>query len=281
MPFQLSVLGSGSSGNCTVLRLDGDGTPRHLLIDLGLSPRQTKRRLAAHGIEMDEVSDVLLTHLDGDHFHRGWDGRVAHHGLRIHVHQQHRREAARRGVTVRSMSVFDEGIALDGGTRIDGVVLAHDQLGTIGYVVEHHGRRLGFATDLGRVPEHLFESFDGLHVLAMESNYDRGMQLDSDRPGFLKQRIMGGSGHLSNEQALEAIVTVAARSALSRVVLLHLSRQCNAPRVIEELYARKAPHLVDLLTVTSQDQPTPMVPVEPGETRPAALTEVQMGLFRG
>ena len=79
---------------------------------------------------------------------------------------------------------------------------------------------------------------------------------------------MGGAGHLSNEQSLDAVLEIAARSTLSHVVPLHLSRQCNSPTIVKRLYARRAPHLLDALTISSQRTPTPMLHVRAGARVP-------------
>ena len=80
------------------------------------------------------------------------------------------------------------------------VVLPHDRLGTNGFVIDAGGVRVGYATDLGHVPAQLFDRFRDLDVLAIELNYDVQMQLTSGRPWFLRYCIMGGAGHLSNDQ---------------------------------------------------------------------------------
>jgi phosphoribosyl 1,2-cyclic phosphodiesterase len=128
--------------------------------------------------------------------------------------------------------------------------------------VEHAGRRLGYATDLGHISDSLLDHFTDLHALAIESNYDRQMQVTSDRPGFLKHRIMGGAGHLSNDQCLEAVLHIEARSDLSQIALLHLSRDCNCPDRVRSMYARRAPHVLQRLTITSQASPTARLVVE-------------------
>ena len=118
---------------------------------------------------------------------------------------------------------------------------------------------MGWATDLGHVPEHLLDEFVDLDAVAFESNYDAGRQLDSDRPDFLKERIMGGRGHLSNVQSLEALRTIAKRSRLQHIALLHLSRECNSPEDIQALWSREAAHLADRLVLSHQNEPTDLL----------------------
>ena len=265
MTIQFCVLASGSSGNCTLVRVETDQGPSHLLVDAGLSPRATKHRLAPLGLDLRDVDDILLTHLDTDHYHRGWNRMLTRLHRPVHLHLQHRRHAIRVGMPLDRIAPFDAPFQTRHGVGVAGTLLSHDHLGTVGFVVEHGGRRLGHATDLGHVPASLLNHFVELDALAFESNYDRRMQLDSGRPEFLKRRIMGSRGHLSNEAALKAVVHIAQRSSLSHIVLLHLSRDCNDPAHVRRLYEREAPQLVDRLTISDQREPTDLLTVRRGE----------------
>jgi phosphoribosyl 1,2-cyclic phosphodiesterase len=129
-----------------------------------------------------------------------------------------------------------------GGMEVLPIHLPHDLKGTIGFVVSSSAGRIGYATDLGRVPGELIDHFSdrgGVDLLAIESNYDPVMQYGSSRPAFLKQRIMGGKGHLSNEQAFTAVRQITARSGGGRpgkIVLLHRSSRCNCPTIVQRVF---------------------------------------------
>ncbi len=268
MTLSFSVLGSGSAGNCTVVSLHGSGEPVHILIDAGLSPRATAKRMLPLGLTLDDISHILLTHLDRDHFYPSWVNAVSKHDITLHAHMRQRARAVSCGIDFKHCELCNGHIELDSETHVQTIPLAHDELGTVGFVLEHSGTRFGFATDLGRVSALLLEQFDNLHGLAIESNYDRQMQLASPRPGYLKQRIMGGKGHLSNDESLEAVLQIADQSALSQIALLHLSRQCNCPTLVTRLYADRARHLLDDLTVTSQYLATAMLPITSDRSGP-------------
>ena len=255
----MTVLGSGSSGNCTIIQCS---TGRALFIDAGLSMRQTRQRLGRSGQSLDSVTDLLLTHLDRDHFNPAWCRTLLARGIRVHVHHRHAERAIAAGVPERLLVVFDCDLAIE-DVRVEAVHMPHDVQGTIGFVLESGGNRMGFATDIGRVPDVMLDRFVDLDVLAIESNYDPGMQLGSRRPPMLKERIMGGSGHLSNKQSMEAVLHIAGRSRLRHIVLLHLSRQCNSPAVIRSLYTEHAADVMGMLTITSQDQPSQVLQVAP------------------
>ncbi len=263
MSLSFCVLGSGSKGNCTLLVLNTGSATRFALIDCGLSPRQTKLRLATLGVGIEQISDVLLTHLDSDHYNSSWSRLTAAHDITVHVHHRHRSRALKSGITGQVIQLFDEPFTI-GEANIEPVLFAHDSLGTAGFVIQLNDARLGWATDLGRIPRNLLERFTNLHALAIESNYDPHMQLNSPRPQFLKQRIMGGSGHISNEESFRATMHIAEQSSLDHLVTLHLSQQCNDPRIVKQMYAEQAPHLLDKLTISSQQHPTPMLHINNG-----------------
>jgi phosphoribosyl 1,2-cyclic phosphodiesterase len=283
-PLAFCILGSGSAGNCTAvfLRSAANGLaashagPRSrsvILIDAGLSPRRTARLLAPFGIALDDIAAIVLTHLDTDHFYSGWLKVIARRAtvgapLTLHVHRRHRHAAWHSGLTARETSLFDDDLPLPLGAWAEPILLAHDHLGSVGFVIEHDGHRRGYATDLGRVPRGLLDRFVNLHALAIESNYDPPMQHASPRPAFLKRRIMGGAGHLSNDQALEAARQIERRSRLSHIALLHLSQECNCPQRVKRLWEREMPHALQRLTISQQRRATPLMSV----TRPAGQT---------
>ena len=141
----------------------------------------------------------------------------------------------------------------------------HDDAGSHGFLLAGFGGRVGYATDLGHVPHALVDRLceaGGVDVLAIESNYDQRMQIDSTRPWFLKRRIMGGRGHLSNAQAFDAVRRVFNRCQAqggrlpAHVVLLHRSRQCNCPNLLRALFAADA-RIAPRLTLAEQDAATP------------------------
>lgn len=256
-------LGSGSSGNCSLLHAARDGTSCRVLIDLGFSIRRTRRQLGELGLELEDIDHVFLTHLDRDHFNPSWTRTLSDLRIPVHVAAGHAEEAMRAGCPEACLTTLDDCDELEGGLEVHVISLAHDESGCSAFRFQLGDKRLGFATDLGHVPDELIEFFDGVHLLAFESNYDRSMQIESDRPEFLKQRIMGGRGHLSNEQALNAILRIADRCELESVMLLHLSRQCNATWCIEELYAACAPQLRERLVITNQSDATPWIECTP------------------
>jgi phosphoribosyl 1,2-cyclic phosphodiesterase len=268
MSLALSILASGSSGNCAVLRTPAGS----MLIDCGIGPRTTAGRLRQLGASLGDVTAICLTHLDRDHFNFNWLGQIVRQNILVFCHETRVAEL----VGLVSNDGFSRMIRAFNGqsfTPMDGlqfraIRLDHDELGSHGFTIDGFGGRIGYATDLGRVGEELLRRFRGLDVLAIESNYDPQMQLASDRPLFLKRRIMGGRGHLSNAQALEAVRRILDQAqrrgeALPRhIVLLHRSRQCNCPALLRDLFSADA-RIETRLVLAEQDRPTSWLRITP------------------
>lgn len=241
--LSLCVLASGSAGNCSALVWRaGPGAPRRVvLLDGGLSPRRTGALLGERGIRVDEVDDIVFTHLDTDHCHPGWASAVRPGGwrARLRVHKRHLSRAGRMGLLFRHTEPFQDDLQIDDSLSARVCVLSHDSLGVAAFRFEAESdgqcTHLGYATDLGHVTNELTAMLAGVDVLAIESNYCPRMQVESDRPEYLKRRIMGGSGHLSNAESADAAAEIAPAGML---VLLHLSRQCNTPEKAMAAHAR-------------------------------------------
>ncbi|HEV7301741.1 MAG TPA: MBL fold metallo-hydrolase [Tepidisphaeraceae bacterium] len=262
---ELSILGSGSSGNASVLRTPGGV----LMIDAGIGPRAILKRLQNTGVTVADVRALVLTHLDSDHFSCNWVNTLAANGVRVYVHFSRAKQLLYKAQECSGFDAFQRLVVpFDGdfeplpGVNVSPISLAHDEHGSHGYVITSDGVRIGFATDLGRVPPYLIERFTGVDILAIESNYDPQMQRLSGRPMFLQHRITGGRGHLSNSQALAAVKAIFARCDATltplpaHVVLLHRSRDCNCPVLLRDYFASDA-RIAPRLTLAEPFSPTP------------------------
>ncbi len=256
--ISFSVLGSGSAGNCSALLIHRQNKPKPtvILIDMGLGLKDTEKRLNEIHLSTHQIDHIILTHFDTDHFRPVWVNRLKKMRATVHFHLNHWPHANRAGAPEFKHRAFDHTpFQIAPGCTVNSTTLAHDEEGTTGFRFDTAAGRLGFATDLGHTPPNLFELFSDLTILALESNYCPQLQEDSNRPYFLKQRIMGGKGHLSTEQSFDAVNRIAQHSPkLNRVVLLHLSRECNTPGRILNLYS-KNPTLSRKLILSNQKSP--------------------------
>jgi phosphoribosyl 1,2-cyclic phosphodiesterase len=239
-----TVLASGSSGNASLLEVNGFG----LLVDIGLGPRQLANRLAASGRSWRNVHAVLLTHTHSDH----WRGRslasLLVKRIPLYCHDEHLRDLGgdcpeyvmdglRRAGLLRT---YREEQPLDFGGAVccTPLALRHDGGATFGFCFTGRGDlfggdwSLGYLADLGSWDSRLIEAILDVDLLALEFNHDVEMQRTSGRPPMLIARVLGDQGHLSNEQAAELLREILLRSVggrLRQLVQLHLSRQCNRP----------------------------------------------------
>jgi phosphoribosyl 1,2-cyclic phosphodiesterase len=237
MSLELCILASGSAGNAAIIRSPAGV----LLIDAGIGPRTLESRLDGTGVRLTDIGALCLTHLDGDHFSPSWAPTLRRLNIPIYCHAKKVEALAYYSPDLVPLlrPFTDEAFSPIFGLRCDPIYFAHDRLGSHGFVFDGFGYRIGYATDLGHVPSHFFHHFRDLDCIALEANYDPRMQAASSRPYFLKRRITGGRGHLSNLQALAAIRRLLdrARHPPDHIVLLHRSQECNCPHVVRDLFS--------------------------------------------
>lgn len=234
--MRLAVLGSGSGGNAAVVEAAGT----RLLVDAGLSARQIERRLALLGVAPGDLDAVLLTHEHGDHTA----------GLRVFL-----RKAAvpvfatpsthyvvREKLEAAEWKLFESGASFRlGGLEVDSFAVPHDAVEPVGFRFRHGDDSIGLLSDTGHVTERIVDRLRGVRLLFLEANYDEAMlEADLRRPWSTKQRISSRHGHLSNAQAAELVGQLAA-IGLERVVLGHLSSDCNSPEVAAAAVRAVAP----------------------------------------
>jgi hypothetical protein len=241
MAARFTVLASGSSGNASLVELDGFG----LLVDCGLGPRALASRLAAIGLSWQAVSAVVVTHTHGDHWNALTLGHLRRLNIPLIAHPRHHDFLASRDehsalckAGLLREYAADTWFDLTPALGCRPVRVPHDSEPTFAFRVEARedggGWALGLASDVGCVTPELAAAFDGVDALAVEFNHDVQMQKQSGRPRLLIDRVLGDEGHLSNVQAADFtrhVVQAAGRDRLAFLVQLHLSRDCNRPEL--------------------------------------------------
>jgi phosphoribosyl 1,2-cyclic phosphodiesterase len=221
------MLGSGSAGNSALLATNHC----KVLIDGGLSARQLVLRLEQCGVRPEQLDGVLLTHEHGDHI---CGLEVLCRKLQVPIYANALTAEAVRCDGVldghRSWRIFRTGAEF---SICDIVVqtfpVPHDAVDPVGFLFQTGSRALGFITDLGYATKMLVERLREAHTLVIETNHDEKLlQADPHRPWPVKQRIMSRHGHLSNAAAA-AVISELLPGKVERVVLGHLSRDCNTP----------------------------------------------------
>jgi phosphoribosyl 1,2-cyclic phosphodiesterase len=256
MSVEIAFLGSGSSGNCAVVRSGKTA----VLLDAGLSVRETGRRLSSRGMSLGEVSAVLVTHEHTDHV-RGALDLAAKWSLPIYATDGTARGARFPG------SLFSDVRRVAGGTEISfgGGELTvrvtrtpHDGAESCCYVfADGRGRRAGVVTDLGHLSREVLDALAGCEVLGLEANHDVDLLRAGTYPAFLKRRILSDVGHLSNEDAAAGLYELVGPGT-RRVAALHLSQHNNTPALAAGAFRAVLDDLgADIaLTVARHDTPT-------------------------
>ncbi len=223
MALKVCVLASGSSGNCTYIGSETTG----VLLDAGISAREIGRRLAAIGVALDHIVGVCVSHEHADHT-SGLPVLCRRHAWPVYVNSA-TMEALTGDPTMAAISwrVFTNGSAFQiGDLTVEPFSVPHDAMDPVGFVVSHNGTQVGVATDVGMATTLMRERLRRCRVLVVESNHDEKLLENSRRPWYLKQRIRGRQGHLSNRSAAEILAEIAG-AELERVFLAHLSQECN------------------------------------------------------
>ncbi|HET7319573.1 MAG TPA: MBL fold metallo-hydrolase [Nitrospirota bacterium] len=229
MTVKAISLQSGSSGNCIYVEAGGV----RLLFDAGITGVQTKERLAAAGRDVRDVDAVIISHDHADHCsHAGVLQRKF--GLPVYMTPATYAAAAARCPLgkmkdVRHFRSCDK--LRFGDVVVHAVPTPHDGADGSVFVIEAGGKRLGVMTDLGHVFKDLIGLVSSLDAVFLESNYDPDMLSHGPYPVYLKQRIKGPRGHISNIEAAEVLSRAGAGSRLQWACLAHLSEQNNHPEV--------------------------------------------------
>jgi len=263
--LRVTILGSGSSGNCTLLETDHT----RLLVDAGLGKKETLRRLAAVGRDVDRLDGIVISHEHSDHIGSlaqvlgQWRTTVyineATHTEVMRILPENSHKRLDRVEHIRAGQRF-----LVGDIEVSPFSIPHDAVDPLGFTFRTNGTKVAIVTDLGYLPElvkvHLRES----DCLMLESNHDLEMLKVGPYPWHIKQRVMSRTGHLSNHTVSEFLADAEGFDARARfVILAHLSENNNNPDVArisaEEALSRRtgAAAFCGELIVASQTSPLP------------------------
>ena len=227
MTLTLCVLASGSSANSTYVATEDT----RVLIDAGLSGKETVRRLAHVGADPAGIHAVCVTHEHQDHnVALGLLQRRFGVDLYANTGTVEAIESAGKRAGLE-WQVFTTGVAFEiGSLTVEPFSVPHDSYDPVGFVLSSNESRVGIVTDMGMATGLIRERLRRCRAVVVEANHDEGMLRDAPRPWSLKQRIAGRQGHLSNAQAAELVESIAGPD-LRYVFLAHLSSECNRPEL--------------------------------------------------
>ena len=208
-------IASGSSGNC--IYVGSDNT--HVLVDIGISGKKMETGLNSLELTGRDLDGILITHEHSDHI-KGLGVISRKYGIPIYA------TAGTVDAMVRTNEIQEDEPFMINDLKVNPFTIPHDAAQPVGYRLEHEGHSVGIATDLGKYNDYIIENLQGLDALLLEANHDIRMLQVGKYPYYLKQRILGDRGHLSNENAGRLLCRLL-HDNLKAIFLGHLSRENN------------------------------------------------------
>ena len=234
MSIQVCSLNSGSNANCYYI----GNSQEAVLVDAGLSCRETERRMKQSGLSMENVKALFISHEHTDHI-CGLAGISKKYRLPVYVTSD-----TLRHINMPLDPVLVHPFKHAKPIRVGNLVVtpfnkSHDAADPHSFIVSGYGINTGIITDIGYACKRVIKYFGQCHAVFLESNYCDNMLTNGSYPWYLKKRISSDEGHLSNAQALDLFRHY--RSAdLRLLVLSHLSKNNNKPKLVEELFTPHA-----------------------------------------
>jgi phosphoribosyl 1,2-cyclic phosphodiesterase len=250
MSLFISSLNSGSNANCYYVGNNQEA----VLIDAGLSCRETEKRMKQLGLSMDRVKALFISHEHSDHIN-GMQGISKKYKFPVYITGSTLQNS---NIKVESKFVFPfkhaKPVAI-GNLSVTPFRKNHDAADPHSFMISGHGVNIGIITDIGYACKHVINYFRQCQAVFLESNYCEEMLENGTYPFYLKKRIRSDEGHLSNDQALELFLNY--RSVDLRLLILsHLSKNNNKPELVETLFHQHAGNTK--IVVASRNRASPV-----------------------
>lgn len=228
-------LGSGSAGNATLVEAHEGGTTTRLLIDCGLPYKHLDERLAARGLSLAQIDAVFVTHEHSDHV--GCARQLATQDGLLVLMSRGTYAAMGAPDLAGQLRLVSDGLTVQvKDIELSPFTVAHDAKEPLQITLTDGNKRFGLLTDLGHVTPYVVAQMGALNALVLECNHDEDLVQKGNYPAFLKQRILGDYGHLSNGQAAALLHSIQ-HANLRHVVAAHLSEQNNQPKLAQNALA--------------------------------------------
>ncbi|PCI46060.1 MAG: MBL fold metallo-hydrolase [Moraxellaceae bacterium] len=245
--MEFASLGSGSKGNGTLIR----DSETCLLVDCGFSLKRTLARLEVLALSPSDIDGILVTHEHTDHI-RGVGLLARKFDIPVFLTEG----TCQADFLDERHNVF---IIDDNETfeirdlEVQSVPVSHDARNPCQFIISNETRCFGLLTDVGVISNHLIEAYKACDSLVMEFNYDSVSLEYGDYPEFLKRRVSGNLGHLSNQQACEFLVAVDANRS-KNIIAAHISLKNNDPSLVRDLLIGELGYAADQIELFDQEQ---------------------------
>lgn len=278
MSLFIASLNSGSNGNCYYVGNQNEG----LLIDAGISCREIEKRMARLGLSMERLRAVFISHEHSDHI-RGVAVTAKKYRLPVYITENTLKQSRLQIEQQLIVPLNPREPVQAGALTVSAFSKKHDACDPLSFMVRSADVNVGIFTDIGAVCPELVRYFRECHAAFLEANYDEAMLAQGSYPVYLKNRIRGGIGHLSNKQALDLFLEHRPHY-MSRLILSHLSRENNDPELVMELFQKHAGGIQ--VVVASRYKETPVfevaagrAPIRKGNTPHIVASRLQLSLF--
>lgn len=253
-PLFITSLNSGSNGNCYYVA----NAQEAILVDAGISCRETEKRMLRLGLSMGKVKAIFISHEHGDHI-RGLTVMAKKYRIPVYI-TPGTINNSRLELPQELICTFSSHQTVTiGALQVACFPKIHDAAEPHSFMITCGDIKVGVFTDLGSVCEQLSSHFQQCDAAFLEANYDEDMLHNGNYPYYLKQRISGGSGHLSNREALE-LFTNFRPAKLSHLLLSHLSKENNSAELVEALFKEHAQST--MIVVASRLEETPLFTID-------------------
>jgi len=278
MSLYISSLNSGSNGNCYYIGNQHEA----VLIDAGLSCRETEMRIARSGLLFNKIRAVFISHEHSDHT-RGVAVIARKYQIPVYITRDTFKNSRLR-LDAHLTRHFDPYSPVNiGGLSVNAFPKQHDAYEPHSFTVTGNGITVGIMTDIGAACDHVVQNFSKCHAVFLEANYDEDMLESGRYPVYLKKRIRSDQGHLSNHQALELFITHKPEF-MSHLLLSHLSQDNNNPHLVEKLFKIHAGEIHVAIASRHQESEVYFITGEKAESNPrntfgTKMKPIQMSLF--
>ncbi|TPE42143.1 MBL fold metallo-hydrolase [Pontibacter mangrovi] len=272
MPLSITSLNSGSNGNCYYIGNEREA----VLVDVGISCREVERRMKRLGLQMSRVKAIFVSHEHSDHI-KGIPVLARKYNLPVYITPGtlHNARLDFSGLQLLAFQAHEP--VQVGRLAVTAFPKYHDARDPHSFIVSGQEVTVGVFTDIGAPCQNVISYFQKCHAAFLEANYDEGMLEQGRYPYYLKNRIRGGSGHLSNRQAL-ALFTAYKPEFMSHLLLAHLSKDNNSPKLVQDIFSLHAEGTE--VVVASRFEETPVFAIsqhhQPGVAKSVGQ---QMSLF--
>lgn len=254
--MKFSVIASGSKGNITYIA----SCSAQILVDIGISSLLVERNLQNLGVNPKEIDAILLTHTHSDHIN-GLKTFIKKYNTKLYLSKKMYNELIKQ-MEIINYELIDSDVDIN-DIHVDIIKLSHDADDSNGYIFESNNKTIAYITDTGYINRKNHSKLLNKNAYIMESNHDIEKLMNGKYPYYLKQRILGDKGHLSNKASSEYLTTFLGDNT-ELIVLIHLSEENNDPVIaLETLKNTLETKNIDFnnIIISSQNERTDLITI--------------------